>query len=216
MLARHSLRSRTLHPPQTAKLGSLVEVQDSEDPEGLRVFYYLVQDLKVRCKGGQSPTASLTFARTVPHLQPDQSALQGEFAADTGSMASPHTPGPRRSSPSECLPAASTCTISSIARSPCVPRVPCLPIHALLRALPSCCFSTRATNAGNLSSREAWNQASTASPSPLTLPPLPRTSLHTFAQGSAGLVPRCRGRGARWHRRKDEGPPPSSCSARRF
>jgi len=32
---------------QTAKIGSLVEVQDSEDPEGLRVFYYLVQDLKV-------------------------------------------------------------------------------------------------------------------------------------------------------------------------
>ncbi|PWN99554.1 putative mago nashi protein [Tilletiopsis washingtonensis] len=31
---------------ETAKLGSLVEVQDSEDPEGLRVFYYLVQDLK--------------------------------------------------------------------------------------------------------------------------------------------------------------------------
>jgi hypothetical protein len=29
-------------------LGSLVEVQDSDDPEGLRVFYYLVQDLKVR------------------------------------------------------------------------------------------------------------------------------------------------------------------------
>ena len=33
---------------QTAKIGSLVEVADSEDPEGLRVFYYLVQDLKVR------------------------------------------------------------------------------------------------------------------------------------------------------------------------
>ena len=32
---------------ETAKLGSLVEVQDSEDPEGLRVMYYLVQDLKV-------------------------------------------------------------------------------------------------------------------------------------------------------------------------
>jgi len=31
---------------QTAKIGSLVEIQDSEDPEGLRVFYYLVQDLK--------------------------------------------------------------------------------------------------------------------------------------------------------------------------
>ena len=26
----------------------MVEVADSEDPEGLRVFYYLVQDLKVR------------------------------------------------------------------------------------------------------------------------------------------------------------------------
>ena len=33
---------------ETAKLGSLIEVQDSEDPEGLRVMYYLVQDLKVR------------------------------------------------------------------------------------------------------------------------------------------------------------------------
>ncbi|CED84809.1 mago nashi [Phaffia rhodozyma] len=31
---------------ETAKLGSLADVQDSEDPEGLRVFYYLVQDLK--------------------------------------------------------------------------------------------------------------------------------------------------------------------------
>jgi Mago nashi protein len=32
---------------ETAKIGSLVDIQDSEDPEGLRVFYYLVQDLKV-------------------------------------------------------------------------------------------------------------------------------------------------------------------------
>ncbi|PWN34757.1 mago nashi [Meira miltonrushii] len=31
---------------ETAKIGALVDVQDSEDPEGLRVFYYLVQDLK--------------------------------------------------------------------------------------------------------------------------------------------------------------------------
>jgi len=31
---------------QTAKIGALVDVQESEDPEGLRVFYYLVQDLK--------------------------------------------------------------------------------------------------------------------------------------------------------------------------
>lgn len=33
---------------QTAKIGSLVDVQGSDDPEGMRVFYYLVQDLKVR------------------------------------------------------------------------------------------------------------------------------------------------------------------------
>lgn len=31
---------------QTAKIGSLQDVQESSDPEGLRVFYYLVQDLK--------------------------------------------------------------------------------------------------------------------------------------------------------------------------
>lgn len=44
---------------QTAKIGSLVDVQDSEDPDGLRVFYYLVQDLKAsgqdhRCSAGLS------------------------------------------------------------------------------------------------------------------------------------------------------------------
>ncbi|KAL9937706.1 hypothetical protein V8E36_003251 [Tilletia maclaganii] len=31
---------------ETAKLGSLVEVQGSDDPEGLRVFYFLIQDLR--------------------------------------------------------------------------------------------------------------------------------------------------------------------------
>ena len=31
---------------ETSKLGSLVDVTESADPEGLRVFYYLVQDLK--------------------------------------------------------------------------------------------------------------------------------------------------------------------------
>lgn len=30
----------------TSKLGSLLDVQESQDPEGLKVFYYLVQDLK--------------------------------------------------------------------------------------------------------------------------------------------------------------------------
>lgn len=31
---------------QCAKIGSLLNVQESNDPEGLRIFYYLVQDLK--------------------------------------------------------------------------------------------------------------------------------------------------------------------------
>ena len=31
---------------QTTKIGSLADVQASKDPEGLRIFYYLVQDLK--------------------------------------------------------------------------------------------------------------------------------------------------------------------------
>jgi len=31
----------------TGKIGSLIEVTTSKDPEGLRHFYYLVQDLKV-------------------------------------------------------------------------------------------------------------------------------------------------------------------------
>jgi protein mago nashi len=30
----------------TTKIGSLVDVEKSKDPEGLRCFYYLVQDLK--------------------------------------------------------------------------------------------------------------------------------------------------------------------------
>ncbi|KAG7948726.1 hypothetical protein I3843_13G023000 [Carya illinoinensis] len=30
----------------TSKIGSLVDVQSSNDPEGRRIFYYLVQDLK--------------------------------------------------------------------------------------------------------------------------------------------------------------------------
>nr|ODN73637.1 protein mago nashi [Cryptococcus depauperatus CBS 7841] len=31
---------------ETAKIGSLADVNDSSDAEGLRVFYYLIQDLK--------------------------------------------------------------------------------------------------------------------------------------------------------------------------
>ena len=29
-----------------SKIGSLLNIQESDDPEGMRVFYYLVQDLK--------------------------------------------------------------------------------------------------------------------------------------------------------------------------
>lgn len=36
---------------QTAKIGSMVDVNNSDDPEGLQTFYYLVQDLKVRHTG---------------------------------------------------------------------------------------------------------------------------------------------------------------------
>ena len=41
------VRGAHTHLTQTSKIGSLVEVQESDDPEGLRVMYYLVQDLKV-------------------------------------------------------------------------------------------------------------------------------------------------------------------------
>ena len=41
-----SAMPRQSNVDQTAKIGSLVDVNESEDPEGLRVFYYLVQDLK--------------------------------------------------------------------------------------------------------------------------------------------------------------------------
>lgn len=31
---------------QCAKIGSLVDVSESRDPEGLRTFYFIIQDLK--------------------------------------------------------------------------------------------------------------------------------------------------------------------------
>jgi hypothetical protein len=42
----HTGHGMTLNGGKTAKIGSLVDVTESADPEGLRVFYYLVQDLK--------------------------------------------------------------------------------------------------------------------------------------------------------------------------
>lgn len=52
---------------ETAKIGSLVEVQESDDPEGQRVMYYLVQDLKV----GRRPLPDLD-------IQPDGTPLQDQ------------------------------------------------------------------------------------------------------------------------------------------
>ena len=53
---------------QTSKIGSLLDVQESKDPEGLRIFYYLVQApppsalllcpsrrSNCSCKGGHRP-----------------------------------------------------------------------------------------------------------------------------------------------------------------
>jgi protein mago nashi len=31
---------------ETAKIGSLIDVESSQDPRGLKIFYYLVQDLR--------------------------------------------------------------------------------------------------------------------------------------------------------------------------
>jgi hypothetical protein len=64
---------------QTAKIGSLVDIQDSEDPEGLRIFYYLVQDLRVRaCPYFPSPSVAYRFFMLVLHLFLDFFTLQNQ------------------------------------------------------------------------------------------------------------------------------------------
>ncbi|THH12514.1 hypothetical protein EW146_g7621 [Bondarzewia mesenterica] len=55
---------------ETAKIGSLADIQDSEDPEGLRVFYYLVQDLRLEIVA----MAVLYLLLDLPSLQ-DQAYL---------------------------------------------------------------------------------------------------------------------------------------------
>jgi hypothetical protein len=57
---------------QTAKIGSLVDVNESQDAEGLRVFYYLVQDLKV-C---HSPSYDCVADTKVLHLLTDYTTFQ--------------------------------------------------------------------------------------------------------------------------------------------
>ena len=61
---------------QTAKIGSLVDVQESEDPEGLRVFYYLVQDLRVSISWGDQEYAANFFHSKVLDLFAHLSPLQ--------------------------------------------------------------------------------------------------------------------------------------------
>ena len=63
---------------KTAKIGSLVDIQDSEDPEGLRVFYYLVQDLKVGVLHHLFRPYSLTVVLSVFNFLVDLSALQDQ------------------------------------------------------------------------------------------------------------------------------------------
>jgi hypothetical protein len=56
-----------------------MDVSESEDPEGLRVFYYLVQDIKV---SPSSPIAKNLLQRLatypVPHLLPHLPPLQNQ------------------------------------------------------------------------------------------------------------------------------------------
>ena len=58
-----------------------MDISDSEDPEGLRVFYYLVQDLKVRTSPDrivlhpEMPFAVLHLLAHLPPLQ-DQADLK--------------------------------------------------------------------------------------------------------------------------------------------
>ncbi|KAJ6804443.1 protein mago nashi-like protein [Iris pallida] len=51
----------------TSKIGSLVDVQSSKDPEGLRIFYYLVQDLNALC----SPHIASLQDQAHPILEPE-------------------------------------------------------------------------------------------------------------------------------------------------
>ena len=63
---------------QTAKIGSLVDIQDSEDPEGLRVFYYLVQDLKVSFAITHNEQILIRVCSLVLDLLADLLALQDQ------------------------------------------------------------------------------------------------------------------------------------------
>ena len=71
--------------PQTAKIGSLVDVTESADPEGLRVFYYLVQDLK-----------ALVFSLISLHFKVCSARWQSKSSTLTSSIMSRSNPFDRR------------------------------------------------------------------------------------------------------------------------
>jgi hypothetical protein len=74
---------------QTAKIGSLVDVNESQDAEGLRVFYYLVQDLKV---SWSRPTV---YAKIAIDTASASSSLSSHYISRS-SQVSPATPKLRR------------------------------------------------------------------------------------------------------------------------
>ncbi|XP_058207498.1 protein mago nashi homolog isoform X1 [Rhododendron vialii] len=52
----------------TSKIGSLVDVQSSKDPEGLRIFYYLVQVMKI-FPSTLTANLSLSLSHTHTHTR---------------------------------------------------------------------------------------------------------------------------------------------------
>lgn len=70
---------------QTAKIGSLVDVTESADPEGLRVFYYLVQDLKALTFS----LISLHFKVAFPSPFPDLLRVSDCFCSCRSSLSNP-------------------------------------------------------------------------------------------------------------------------------
>ncbi|KAJ8612631.1 hypothetical protein MRB53_037367 [Persea americana] len=71
---------------ETAKIGSLVDVTDSEDPEGLRVFYYLVQDLKALVFS----LISLHFKAHPPRIRGTGDIEGANLSHATATTMSPH------------------------------------------------------------------------------------------------------------------------------
>lgn len=90
----HDRPCTKVFPAQTAKIGSLVDVTESADPEGLRVFYYLVQDLKALVFS----LISLHFKVRVPEATSVTSPLNGGVSS--------------RSSPYEALCSRTVCPLS--------------------------------------------------------------------------------------------------------